>query len=211
MALGTYAQLQTAVASWLNRSDLTAVIPDMITLAETQFKDDFRWRKQLVRDIIEPPYADELFETLPTDFLEMKSIHFNTSPVTVPEYVTPTRIRDLQRQFQGAVGTPRYFTVVGSQLQFDRIPTGAPELEILHYVKIPSLSDAATTNDLLTEYPNIYLYGTLIQAEPYLKNDERMATWAALYANATDKLKLADLAAEMNSGPLIARSSRSIG
>jgi len=45
MAISTYSELKTAVANWLDRSDLTDVIPDFITLAETRHKRDFKNQK----------------------------------------------------------------------------------------------------------------------------------------------------------------------
>jgi len=44
----TYAELQTSIATWLVRDDLTAIIPDFITLAESKFKRDIRVREQAI-------------------------------------------------------------------------------------------------------------------------------------------------------------------
>ena len=44
MAISTYSELQEAVASWLNRSDLTTTIPDFITLAESRLNRTLRLR-----------------------------------------------------------------------------------------------------------------------------------------------------------------------
>ena len=45
MALATYSDLKTSIANWLDRSDLTDVIPDFIALAETRHKRDFKIRR----------------------------------------------------------------------------------------------------------------------------------------------------------------------
>ena len=61
---------------------------------------------------------------------------------------------------------------------------------ILHYWrKIPALSDSNTTNWLLTDAPDVYLYGSLMQSAPYLAHDERLAVWAGLYTQATTSLQ----------------------
>ena len=45
MAITNYTELKSSLADWLNRSDLTTVIPDFITLAESQFNREIRNRK----------------------------------------------------------------------------------------------------------------------------------------------------------------------
>jgi len=64
-------------------------------------------------------------------------------------------------------------------------------LELLYYAKVPALSDSNTTNWLLTEAPDIYLYGSLLPSAPYLDEDERATTWAQFYAAAIQQLNQA--------------------
>jgi hypothetical protein len=61
----------------------------------------------------------------------------------------------------------------------------------MYYAKIPTLSDSVTTNWLLTYHPDIYLYGALLHSAPYLKEDERASTWAALYSAAVARVNTA--------------------
>lgn len=210
----TYQGLQDAIALELNREDLTMAghIPGLIFLCEAAINRDFRWRKLLVRDVIVPPSTDEPYENLPSDFLQLRSIRFNTDPVVEPEYVTPNYMEVLRASFRGASGTPRYYTIVGTQILFERVATGSPELELMHYVKVPTIisTDPNNTNALLLEHPDIYLYGSLIHAEVYLKNDARLTTWAALYGAATSALQRTDRAAEKSPGPLLVRTSRPV-
>ena len=63
-------------------------------------------------------------------------------------------------------------------------PDGAYSAILMYYAKIPTLSDSNETNWLLTHHPDIYLYGALLHSAPYLKEDERAQTWAALYTAA---------------------------
>ena len=63
-------------------------------------------------------------------------------------------------------------------------PDGEQSAILMYYAKIPTLSDSAETNWLLTHHPDIYLYGALLHSAPYLKEDERAQTWAALYTAA---------------------------
>jgi hypothetical protein len=66
--------------------------------------------------------------------------------------------------------------------------------EILYYELPPLLDDAVQTN-WLTEYaPQLLLYGTLLEATPFLKNDERMPVWQSMYDRAAAMLNGEDLA-----------------
>jgi len=202
-----YASLKDGVAQWLNRADLTEQIPAFIQLAERMFETEVRWRGMLTHDTT---IVDEVYEDLPPDFLELRSIRFNTNPVVKPDYLSPSQIEDYRARNAGAGGTPTHYTIVGTQLLFDRVPSGDPELDITSYVKVPPLDGTVqTTNALLMAYPGLYLYGTLMQAEPFLKNDPRLATWTALYQSLRDGISAADRRAERNPGPMTMRSKRS--
>ena len=97
------------------------------------------------------------------------------------------------------------FTMVGQQFQVIPPPNTSYSAELLYYAKIPALSDSNTTNWLLTESPDIYLYGALVQSSPYLKEDERVGTWAGLYQRFVDDMMLADERARIGSSKLKAR------
>lgn len=208
MALGTYDDLKTSIADWLMRSDLDGVIPDLIALAEEDHNRVLRTREMLVRAVTIPA-ADEPYENLPADYLELKAIQFNADPVVVPKFVTPAFIRAYRRGTGTLSGTPVFYTIEGSQFLFERTPADV-ELEILYYQRIPALSDGNQTNWLLTAAPSVYLYGALTQSAPYLKDDERIATWDALYQRALAALLRQDKGAETNASPLTVRARKAI-
>jgi hypothetical protein len=98
-----------------------------------------------------------------------------------------------------------FYTMVGQQFQVLPSPDGSYEGELLYYAKIPSLSDGAPTNWLLTEAPDVYLYATLVQSAPYLKEDERTGVWAGLYQTLVNDMKIADERARIGSSKLTPR------
>ena len=61
-----------------------------------------------------------------------------------------------------------------------------------YWRKINNLSATITTNWLLDEAPDIYLYGCLLESAPYLKDDERLGTWMSLYESRVEKLWIAE-------------------
>ena len=73
-------------------------------------------------------------------------------------------------------------------------PDQAYPFEVLYY-ELPPLLDETTQTNWLTDYaPQLLLYGALLEATPFLKNDERIATWQGYYDRAAAMLNGEDLA-----------------
>jgi hypothetical protein len=201
MAITTYSELKAALAEWLNRDDLTTAIPTFISLAETQFNRTIRHRKMVVR-------ADATLDTpyfaVPADWLENIRFQLNTNPVTPLLYVTPEQALE-ETQTYRAARQPMFYTMIGQQFQVVPEPDGEYDSELLYYGKIAALSDAAPTNWMLTENPDLYLYGALVQSAPYLKEDERVTLWAGLYQQLFSDMMLADERARIGSSKLKSR------
>ena len=191
MAITNYTELKSTVADWLNRTDLSAVIPSFITLAESYFNQEERLRNQksIVRAIAT---FNAEYEALPGDYLEMLNLSNQTTvPFQKVQFLSLNQWDDYKRDFT-TLQVPKYYTIVGNQLQLLPIPGSDITAEMVYYSKIQSLSDSNTTNWLLTNHPEVYLYGTLIQAAPYLKDDDRVATWNALLEKSLDNIHQAD-------------------
>lgn len=201
MAITTYSELKTAIADWLNRSDLASAIPNFISLAEAQMSRQIRHRKMVTRATatMDTPYF-----AVPADWKETIRFQLNTNPVTPLLYVTPEQLLEDSQGYSSA-GQPMFFTTIGQQFEVLPQPDGSYDAELLYYSKLPALSDAAPTNWLLTESPDIYLYGALAQSAPYLKEDERTGIWAGLYQKFVDDMMLADERARIGSSKLKAR------
>ena len=190
MAITTYAELQTATANWLDRTDLTARIPEFIELAEANFNRVIRQPDMIAKD--DSFSIAGRYTTLPTNTLEIIRIVVDLTPVIVLEYLTPEEISE-RRIVMSATGKPYYFTMIGgssNQLEVLPSPDSTYTSSIVYYTRIAALSDSATSNWLLAAHPDIYLFGTLVEAEPYLKNDERMPMWTARLDKALNDLKL---------------------
>lgn len=207
MAISTYSELKAAVADWLNRADLTSVIPDFISLAEAQINRQLRTHDMLKRATA--TVEDDYF-SVPTDWLET-SVLVNLGTKTFPmEYVDYERLNELKGL--SPTGDPKFYTMIdGKFLILPAATSDSPAtLELSYYGKIPALSDSNTTNWLLTKSPDLYLYATLMQAEPYLKNDERVAIWATAMQNSLENMRLEGERSKRPSGGLNA-NRRSFG
>lgn len=202
MALSTYSELKASVADWLNRSDLTTTIPDFISLAEAQVERKLRTRQMMSRATAT---IDTEYGAVPADFLEVKSLKLQTNPVTPLQFETIDSLDNLQGLYPSA-SKPRYFSIVGGQIRTVPVPDSSYTAELTYYAKLTKLSDSVTTNWLLTAAPDVYLYGALLQAAPYLKDDARITVWATMYTSAMEDLQVADDRGATSGGALIARA-----
>ena len=190
MALSNYTELQASVADFLNRSDLTDVIPDFIRMTEAELNRVLRTREMSVRT--RAPVSKQ-YVKLPDDFLGMRNIELVTSPVTVLEY------RNLQNldahRASDATGKPIYYSIMQNNIEFAPVPDSEYTLEIVYYQKLPQLGTEVgefATNWLLDSHPDIYLYGSLMQSAPYLQADERIGVWAGKFQQVLEQLKTSD-------------------
>lgn len=185
-----YSQLKSNIADFLNRTDLTGVIPTFIELAEAQMERALRTRQMVERSTAS---IDTQYSAVPADFLEAKTLKITgTTPIQPVEFVTPQQMDDMDSFRPNSTGIPKYFTIIGNQIRVNPIPDSTYTAELTYTAKLQKLSDSVTTNWLLTSSPDAYLYGALMQAAPYLKDDERVGVWGTLYNTAIEAIKFAD-------------------
>lgn len=202
MALAVYADLQAAIADFLNRSDLTAAIPTFISLAEVQMT-----RRLLANGPVRQMMAraDATISTeycvVPTDFIGAHTIYLVESQVRQLDYATPAQINEKKTHTTQLTGDPKFFSVVGGEFQFFPAPTAALAAELTYWQRIPALSTTNTTNWLMTLYPDAYLYGALLQSAPYLQADTRIAVWENAFGTILDDV--VSVSKVENSNPFI--------
>lgn len=196
MSVTNYGELKSTIADFLNRSDLTSVIPTFIDFAEAEFNRNLRVRQMVLRAEAQ---IDARFSAVPADFIEAKDLVIvTTNPVQPLEFITQQEMAQERNTTYTAASTPKYFSVVGGQFEFVPTPDQQYSLEMSYFAKIDALSDDADTNWLLTDYPDIYLYTSLMHSAPYLKDDERIGVWAQLAAKAREELISRDASSSFN-------------
>jgi hypothetical protein len=199
MAFTSYSDLKTTIANYLARSDLTTVIPDFIRLAEERLRRDIRTRQMLVVATTSTVGGTSTVG-LPTDFLEMRDIHLNTTPVFTLRYKAPNSFYETARTTES--GRPVDYTILGSEIQLAPIPDTTYTLQMLYYSKPTLLSDSNASNVFLANYPDALLYGALAEAEPYLMNDARIQVWASLYDRSIASINTSDQSSEYSGQPM---------
>lgn len=204
MAITNYSELQTAIADFLNRDDLTAVIPTFIQLAEAQISRELRhWRQQ--RRVTTT--VDEQFENLPNDFIE--AVHFYIDGQygeKTLEFASMAEINRRKQVLSGTGGEPIVYTLNSGQIEFVPVPDENYDLTMIYYAKLPQLSDTDVDNWVLDLYPDMYLYGSLMHSAPYLQEDARTGTWAQLYAAAVQNANEDSGNAMYSGSPLVMRN-----
>lgn len=174
----TYSTLQTKIADWLHRQDLTSVIPDFIAIGEAKLNADLECRDMETDTTISILSGNSRAAT-PTDMLEVRRLKLTTSPYTMLNYVSPDKLSATYDASSG--GAPVEFTVTGGYFEFGPIPDGNYDAELVYYQKIPALSTTNTSNWLLNKWPYAYLYAALVASAPYLRDDNRVQVWEKEY------------------------------
>lgn len=183
MAFDTFSNLKTAIANYLNRDDLTAFIGDFITLTESRLNRELRVREMISSDISTTTVSGTQSYSLPTGFLEAKSVVYQSNPYKTLKFISNS---DFYDKYNASVGNgqPNFFTIVGTNILLGNPPDSANTLQIDYFKTITPLSDSNPTNSILTNYPELYLYGSLAESSSFTFQDERIQTWGSLYKEA---------------------------
>jgi hypothetical protein len=198
MTITTYGTLKTAIADTLNRDDLTSVVPQFVQLAHAQFNRKIRSHRQITRGSLT---LDAQFEALPTDWLETIRITVDASPIRVLTQISMDDLTQYRTASDNATDAPVYYAHNGTDIELYPTPSTSYTGQITYFAKITALSADGDTNWLLTNHPDVYLYGSLVHSAPYLKDDARLAVWSAFMGQAMAEIEEESLAARFG-GPL---------
>jgi hypothetical protein len=209
MAISTYTELQAAAANWLARDDLTSRIPEFVTLCEAKLNRELFVRQMEARSTTSVDTSDDEpeFLSLPSDFQSMRRIRL-TGITGKPrlEFKSSAQLDEYRYGVGNVTGQPRYFTIFGDEIELVPTPDTDYAVEMVYRKNIPALA-SNSTNWLLTLAPDAYLYGTLLESAPYIKEDARIQVWAMGFSNAIDSLNRLGLTSTFNAGPMVVRTS----
>lgn len=173
----SYATLQTAIADYLARSDLTTFLPNFTQAWEEDFlREPLNWASWMEADLSETITGG--VAGVPDDYLGLRIAYISG------QNSAPLKRISLDQLYQryprsSSSGVPCYIARNGANFQFGPIPSDGGSLVGTYYAKPDPIR--TTSNFLLTDCPDLCLYGSLLAAEPFLKNDARVALWQAMY------------------------------
>ena len=208
MAISTYTNLCTAVANWLARDDLTSRIPEFITLFEAKANRELRCPQMEKRSYtsVDTGNTAPEFISLPGDFQTMRRLRLSgvTGKPRLAN-VSGQQADMLRYSIANASGQPEFFTIVGNELELIPTPGQNYELEMIYRANLDPLDSDTASNWLLDLAPDAYLYGALLEAAPYMKDDNRIAVWAAGLTTVFDGLNRLGMEQSYMSGPMSVR------
>ena len=199
-----YTDLQYLIQDTLQRGDIAPAVPAWIQMAEARFNREIRSRKQLTRAYAE---LQESFIELPEDWMEAANVELYTQPPRPLEVITMQEADKVRARGESVA---RFYVIHGKELEVVPYVAAPTMIEMTYYARIPALSDENPTNWLLDVWPDLYLYGSLLHAAPYLEQDARMGQWEAAVVRFLEEIRLADAKAQHSGSPLRIRA-RSFG
>jgi hypothetical protein len=206
MALSNYSELQSSIANWLNRSDLTTEITgDFIVLTEKDFNSKLRIRKMVESDSSFSINAETV--ALPSGFLQVRDLFILSGGTKYAlTYMTPPQMDQIKGS--STSGMPVAYTIIGDNFRFAPTPDTTYTGTLNYYKSFDALSDSNTTNYILTNHPAIYLYGSLYHAANFLGGVEpaRLQQWQGMYTTALERLERNDREDQFSGSPLQIRS-----
>ena len=207
MALDNYSNLQTAIANFLARDDLTTEIVDFIALTEADFNRRLRVRAMENSSSFT---IDTETETLPTGFLQARSFVIPTNPKTALQFMTP--FHQAETQGSSETGKPRAYSIEGTNFRFSPTPDASYTATLVFYKAFDALSASVATNHILTNHPDVYLYGALYFASTFIRgmDGQTVGQFKAQYESGLQQVEMADEKDKYNATPLVQRTGINI-
>jgi hypothetical protein len=179
MALNTYGDLAAAIPNWLNRSDISPQVPDFVRLAEARLGNDLS--RAILEDERTVPITAGV-ATLPDDVVTVIAMKVQGATYPDVEVIDGGRAEDIKRSLYAG---PRTFaTIVGREVRLIGATTG--NLVIRARCALPSV-ETNGTNRVLALWPNVYLFGALLEAANFLRDDAGVQLWTSRYAEAVQQ------------------------
>jgi len=201
MPLSTYEQLCSSILNWLGRPDdplIAPAVPDFIALFEAEARDRLRTRFAEQLDV--ELWGDAGVYPLPCDFAAVRRAKYDTWAL---RFRPPFDLDALD--WNGAAGRPLWYTLEGLQLRVSPPPDADLPIVLDYMQGLPALSSRVASNWLLESAPDLYLYGSLANAEGYIGNDERVPGWLQQREAGFERIRRADIAATWGGSPLRVR------
>lgn len=193
MAIDSYAKLQSEILDTLNRTDLVADVTEYspgtiegavqrsISKAERRIVRRLRTREFETSTSFSTTASTETV-AIPSDFVMAKTFMLTSDPVVVlVQKDLTTLYNDVP---SSATGIPSAFAPFGSSFYLRPIPDSARAAKLFYYQSPTPLSDVNTSNTLLTKYPDLLLYGALIEVTAHVEDDERIQLWKGAFDEA---------------------------
>jgi len=198
MAITNFTTISAAIADYLDRSDLTSQVTDFITLAENRIYRDLRVKA--METALSATTSSGVI-AVPSGYIEMKYAYLNTAPTT------PLQRKDLSYIYENyptrsADAKPTFYAREASNFIFGPFPNSDYAVKGVYYKKLTALSGSNLTNFITDDIPGALLFGALVEAEPFIQNDERLPVWETKYNQIISQAQAQDDDEALSGSPL---------
>jgi len=201
MSISTYSELKTAVANWLMRgsdTDFATYVPDLIMLGENRIYRELRIRA--METALNSTIASGTV-SVPSGYVELKYAYIDASPV---QHLTRKSAQWIMENYptRSSDGQPSFIARDVDSFIFGPYPDSSYTVKGTYYKRLDALSNSNTTNWFTSNAPDLLLFASLAEAEPFLQNDERVTLWEAKYQSVKKMLQMQEKQEQFSGSPL---------
>lgn len=192
-----YTALLAQVADTLGSQVTTAQAAALLPFVEARFNRTINSPMREVT-VYAVPTSDV---SIPADCWQLRDVWLDGAPPITLQQMAPDEAR---RLYGLKTGDPVAYVMSGMTLDLFPTPgdTATGTVFLRYQQTIPALSDAQTTNWLLSAHPDIYYYALLLQCEAYIVNDERLGLWKSALDEALGELDKLNAKQRYGASPL---------
>lgn len=209
MPFSNYSELKQSIIDYSHRRDIDLKVDDFISLAEKSMYnppildgrpvEPLRIKQLEVTDTL-TVLTTTPFVSLPSNYAELRNTRLDiVNETDFLEYRAPEQMR----RFDDDAGRPCFFTVIGNQIELDRTPDEAFDIEIQYYSVDAALTSSNTTNLVLTNHPELYLYGSLFHLYIFANDPEMTALYKGEFIASLEGANKADKRGRYGPSPVM--------
>jgi hypothetical protein len=183
MAISTHAELKAAISSFKHRSDLSAVLDDIVTLGEKRIMREVRATE--METALSVAISGSGTATVPTGFLGLKYAFIDGSPTSPLTIRSPAQVLGRYPQ-RSSSSKPSDIAYDAGTFIFGPFPDSTYTVKGTYYARQGPLSSAVYA--LFTNNPDLFLFACLAETEVYVVNEKRLPMWMAKYESIKDAI-----------------------
>lgn len=190
-----YADLLSAIASYTKRGDTAALAPTWVSMTEAKLSRELRHFRGLTRATLS---ISTEFTNVPADLIAVRSARLISSPFGDLAMLSAEQMA--KRRAEQRSGTLDSLALIGTSLCANPAPSATVSVELLYYAAVLGLSGSNTSNWVLANFPDLYVWGCLAEAANFYEDDEQLSKFGALFRDALTSTNAASIKAESSFG-----------
>ena len=191
-----YGELKTAVLEYMHRDDLQPQIELFVQLAHSRIMRDIRSRGMIEDETLTMTTNPQPLPEGLLDLRELGSVNGN------PRYTLRSVGRSQIERYSNGSGRPQVYSMIGKNVEIAPYSEGI-ELRIIYYKAFPFFTNDEDTNSILEQFPDLYLYGTLIEANKFIQDAEQRMVAIEFYQTERETVNMEETSSRYGEAPQI--------